>query len=960
MLMRSVVLTMASLALGGLEACGHPEVQRHEAAGDSGSAVVHLLSLADSQSNRGQYDSARTSLDDEIRRAGQMQDSADVARGWTTLSIVARYQARFDEAQSLGEKSVALKRRLGLNGELARSLNALGLLANSRGSFDEALRWLHEALDAADAVHDSVYLARARNNTGLAFANMGDVDHARTQFIALRDFAAKAGDLRYEGIALTNLGMLETRAGDPVSAVSLLQNARARYAKAEYDNGEENALGQLGIAWHELGETSRALAYFDSALAIAHKDGLRENEADDLKLIAEVYEDAGDHKNALQVLGRARALDDSLGMRSKLGDVLATEARAYAHLGMPGLALARTNDAARQEQLADSPIDELIARLDAAHLARRAGELAQADSAFARAKVLTDNLGTGIARIQFALGTARLEDDARRSDEVLSTLDGMGRDTVLLTAGERSEREALRARALFRRGDRAAAAEAGNRAVASLERLRSKLGSPTLQTSYGADRAETYADLVITLLSLNRVDSAFRVADEARGRALIDRLGAARRELPRTGATGDLAAADSLRHWISLLIERLRIADTVSRLRRDRSEPRASGEIASQLAAARASYDSLLDRMARVDSRSAILGASTVGVNAVKASLAPDERLLEYFETTDRLLIFVVSRQSVDFAEVPIGSASIAEQARLARDLLRDPKRDASTTLEALYASLIAPLDERGLLTGARQLVIVPHGPLTYLSFAALRKHEGAPYLAEQFSITTLTSASAIVPLRARARTTAVGSRVFAPLTRELPASRDEAAAVASTLAVAPTLDSSASERALRDALTSSSIVHVASHGTLDAERPMFSAITVARPSRAADFSPSNDGRLETHEVLAMKVASRLVYLSGCETALGAATPTSSRSDEDYATLAQAFLFAGARDVVATLWRIDDEGAAEFAGRFYKSLRSASPAEALAQAQRSLIHDPRYSSPYYWAAYTVSGAGTIQ
>src|SRR5262249_54055842 len=152
------------------------------------------------------------------------------------------------------------------------------------------------------------------------------------------------------------------------------------------------------------------------------------------------------------------------------------------------------------------------------------------------------------------------------------------------------------------------------------------------------------------------------------------------------------------------------------------------------------------------------------------------------------------------------------------------------------------------------------------------------------------------------------GGRVFAPLTHALPASRDEAAAVAFALAVAPTLDSAASERALRDALQSSPIVHVASHGTLDADHPMFSSIALAPPTRNA--APANDGRLEMHEVLAMDVTSRLVYLSGCETALGAAAPTSSRSDEDYSTLAQAFLFAGARDVVATLWRIDDRAAA--------------------------------------------------
>ncbi len=139
----------------------------------------------------------------------------------------------------------------------------------------------------------------------------------------------------------------------------------------------------------------------------------------------------------------------------------------------------------------------------------------------------------------------------------------------------------------------------------------------------------------------------------------------------------------------------------------------------------------------------------------------------------------------------------------------------------------------------------------------------------------------------------------------------------------------------------------------------MFSSIALALPA-AGDASPANDGRLESHEVLAMTVASRLVYLSGCETALGAALPTSSRADEDYMTLAQAFLFAGARNVVATLWRIDDRGGAEFAAHFYRALASETPPDALAAAQRALVHDSRYSAPYYWAAYTVSGSGSTR
>ena len=952
---------IAIAAAGAIAACGRSDTRPNEAPGDAASVLAHLLALADSQYNRGEYDSARRTLDDEVSRAGQAGDSANIARGWTTLSIVDRWQGRFDEAQSFGEQSVALKRRLGMSDDLARSLNALGLLANSRGHFDEAVRRLSEAREAADAVHDSAYVAKARGNMGMAYANMGDIDRARTEFLALRDYAAAHEDPQNEAKALNNLGMLDTRAGDPTAAVAWLRDARARFAKIGDHAGEENALGQLGVAWQEMGETSRALAYLDSASTMARKGKLLDAETDDVELTAEVYEDAGDHTRALEALRRARTLADSLKMPGKLGHVLFTEARAYAGAGALNVALTRADEAARREHEADSPIDELFARLEAAVLAQRTGNAPHADSSLTRARIIADSLGSGFARIQFALGAARLADAANRTDEVLSRLDRMGRDTVLLTPGEASERQTLRARALLRRRDFVGAAAASGRAVVGIERLRSNLGSPSLRTSFTADRSQTYAELVVALLSLNRIDSAFRIADAARGRALIDRLNAVQRDLPRAGAAGDLLAADSLRRQITSLIERLRIADTTaSRFRSGGSSDAATGDIERRLGSSRASYDSLLERMAHSDSRSAIVGATTVDPRDIKRSLAADERLLEYFETPDRLLIFVVSPRTIAFTEVPVASASIAEQTRRALELVAARTNQEGAPLHALYASLIAPLDRRGLLAGAHSLVIVPHGSLTYLPFAALRESENAPYLMERFSILTVTSASALVPLRAKSgHAAAAGSRVFAPLTRQLPGSRDEALAVASRLAVPPMLDGNASEKAVREALETSSVVHVASHGTLDAERPMFSSIALAAPRESAS-EPANDGRLETHEVLAMRVGSWLVYLSGCETALGASQPTSSRTDEDYTTLAQAFLFAGAGNVVATLWRIDDRAATTFATQFYGQLAGSPPANALAQAQRAMIHDPRYAAPYYWAAYTVSGAGTIR
>lgn len=134
----------------------------------------------------------------------------------------------------------------------------------------------------------------------------------------------------------------------------------------------------------------------------------------------------------------------------------------------------------------------------------------------------------------------------------------------------------------------------------------------------------------------------------------------------------------------------------------------------------------------------------------------------------------------------------------------------------------------------------------------------------------------------------------------------------------------------------------------------MFSRIELA-PEK--DRGTADDGRLEVHEVLGLTIRSPLVFLSGCETGLGAAWSTSFDRSEDYATLAQAFLYAGARNVVATLWRVVDESAAEFAEHFYAGLESQAAPDALAAAQRRMLADARYSAPYFWASYQVSGHG---
>jgi len=918
-----------------------------------------VLAAANFAYGRAAYDSALAKYERVARDAAAAGDSLRFAQGLTGQAAVAKKQGRFDDAKSIGERALGIKRRLGNQHEIAKSLNALGLLAQERGQLAEADRRLTEAAAIAEAAHDTEYIAKARGNLGLVYQDLGEYDRARASWLSYRDREAALADTLLLGNALNNLGSLETRVGDPDRAIQWLNEARRYYRAIDNAVGLENSAGQLGFAYSQRGELSKSLAYFDSALAIARAHGMRSEEADDLQLKAELYEDAGDHRQALALLGRARAVDESLKMTTKLGHVALTEAVTYRALNNQSIARQRAREAADLQRSAGARMDELDADLFLAELSQRMGDSSAAKASLATADSLTRRLGWNVARIRYALGAARVADAARRPRDVLGLLDASRANRVLLTADEQAETDALRARALLQLRQYAMAAATGRQAIAGFERIRRGLGAGSLRSSYLADRAAAYSDLVITLLALGQTDAAFRVADEARGRALVEHLGGAARGLPARASTRDSTMERLLRR-IDELVERLRVRDTIGE--RNRSSGSSDGVVTRDLFDARREYEVLLERASRADSAAADPVGRSLDAPSLRRQLRRDEALLEYLSTPDKLLLFVATQDQLRWIEIASGSGDLTERVRLARDFISARSNGADGLLRDLYDKLIGPAKSSGLLAGIRSLVIVPHASLTYLPFAALRepmRNGSSRFLVEDYAITTITSASALPMLRARSEAeTTHSASVFAPQPSNLPSTSDEAHAIGDQLAGAGVVvGKAATEPAIREALMHSRIVHIASHGVLNPDSPMFSNIELASPADASARRPENDGRLETYEVLSMNVRSWLVFLSGCETALGYSWSNAFNRQDNYATLAQAFLFAGARNVVATLWSIDDRGAAEFARGFYGALSSSSPSIALASSQRAMIRSARHAAPYYWAGYVLSGSG---
>ena len=161
--------------------------------------------------------------------------------------------------------------------------------------------------------------------------------------------------------------------------------------------------------------------------------------------------------------------------------------------------------------------------------------------------------------------------------------------------------------------------------------------------------------------------------------------------------------------------------------------------------------------------------------------------------------------------------------------------------------------------------------------------------------------------------------------------------------------DREATETAVKQAVrTPRTLIHLGVHG-----------IASDQPDRGAlvflpDASAGEDGLLEVPEIVRLRLRSDLAVLSACDTAVGTV-----QGQEGVANLSRAFLLAGSRSVVSTLWAIDDAFSATLMRSFYSSLAQGMPkAAALVAAQRYIVQRfPDTAVPWYWAGYMLEGDG---
>ena len=892
----------------------------------------------------------------EVWRKIAGENSADHAWGMRDVGVLLFMMGRKDEA--FGYLNKAYEIRLRAYGEdrleTQTSISDLAAWYTRAGDDRKALEFAEKAVTIArrtagpEAMATSFALGRVVD-AALRLGLPGQAGAAAEASLAIR--RKQLGDAHHYTVgawhqaATAALG--ENRLGRAeMASRTALQHCRTVHARTPATcAAQQITYGKTLLA---LGETAAALEAGRAASKLAQAaDGVLGTEQASALLLAAQAEGA---------LGRSGAMLEALAA------LAARLAAAPASNGDLADEVRQALLLARSDQSAAAPAALALLATEAEQLAARVA-----------ARRGMSHPAHGAALLDAAGIVQRLEQPARARRHGARAL------AIAIANGD-AMLEARAATLLGSLDQGATAVFLGKQAVNALQSTRAGTTSLplALQTSFVRLKRAAYVRLADRLLDERRIQEAETVlamVREDQFHSLVRSEADARTtRLAFTGAEGALQQTVAQQSG-ALQRGAADLAGARTRQAQGAADGAAAFRAAEQAMAAL--LDGATDTLANLPQAAAYRSAAPSGASA--SAQPKGELRLTYLVTASRLRIVAQHGSTATVHDVAIDERDLARQIASLRQSAQHPGKDARGDAQALYRVLLAPVAPA--LARARSLTVAPGGVLRYLPFAML--HDGRKWLIERLPV-TLSYSTGADPAAARPRAASLALFGQSRASGELPAlpyvHREllavEAAGRHGQARGAPArsriyLDQQFTAAALQEALPANSVVHIASHFVLRSGRAEQSYLLMGdgAPLTLAELGAATF-RFEGLDLLT---------LSACETAVPAGTDDSGRELEGLAWLARQ---RGARNVLASLWRVSDQSTATLMGNFYGALSgNANKAAALRAAQLQQIRagqagkgDSRglkalggagrsgtvsamsRDHPYYWAGFALIGS----
>ena len=903
------------------------------------------------------------------------RDQLEEARLFNDLSYLYFIDGKSKEAEQNARSALQLARALRNRAIEAEALNNLGEAFYGLGERTENQQFEQQSLTIWRELNDPRGQAVSSMSLGYNYKNLGQPEKAFRSFAEALSLARQSKDLAVECQALIALGFINRKTGNNQAALDWYETAKPIAERIGDQTAQAMVSGAIGTIYFDMGDQSLAVPYCEKATQLFERNGKLWGATEGQVQLGRMSHSLGDDQQAIEHFTAALASFKSLRMPQLESLTLRDLGLAYDSMGDTNKALESYNRAA------------LLMRKDedqreAAYLLCYIGHV-------------YEHLKNANRALQYYRNALPLSE--RSSDPVAKAM--IHNHLAHLYRGL---------------GDLANAKQEIEAALGIIETQRANVVSQDLRTSYFATVRSTYEFYIDILMQMHWQNpstgfdkEAFAVSEKARARSFLELLSEARAKV-RDGVDPALLEKErSLSEAINTKAQQ-----QVQLLMEKRTEE--SDQICKELDDLVAELAQTRDKIRQSNPRSANLNVpELLSLDEVQKRLLDDDTvLLEYVLGDERSYVWVVTRNSL-FSYELAPRQEIETSARKLHELIasrqmiygesvaaraeRQAQADAQipTQTDLLSKLIIGPL--AGKLEKKR-LLVVADGALQYVPFQMLTAPETGAYLLQKYEIVNLPSASTLALLQSVAANRKPASKSVAVLADPV-FEADDPRVTANVKRLQPRRSNDV-QLALRDAgitpdggqiprllasgaeangiiaaapwytgfkavgfdanreivfgpqLSDYRIIHFATHGLINSERPELSGIVLSLFD--SEGRPQN-GFLRLHDIYNLHLPADLVVLSACSTGLGKDV-----RGEGLIGLTRGFMYAGASGVIASLWKVDDDATAELMKHFYEALfhEGMAPAAALRHAQLTLSQNKRWQSPYYWAGFVIQGQYT--
>lgn len=353
----------------------------------------------------------------------------------------------------------------------------------------------------------------------------------------------------------------------------------------------------------------------------------------------------------------------------------------------------------------------------------------------------------------------------------------------------------------------------------------------------------------------------------------------------------------------------------------------------------------------------------SITVETLQSKLNPTDCILEYFvsESTNTVRIFRITQKTYDVYSIPLTDWYGKNISAMRNSIKFNNKALFIKASSALYEQLMPKISKH-----TTHLIIIPDGKMSAIPFEALLvkapENDTVNYTQMEFLIkryaVSYNYAGSLYDQSSSDTILQKKVLLFAPVEfsdssylNPLPGTLKEVECLNTICKSYAAADMYIYTKATREVLLSDSIsqysiIHLATHGVVDAEQPELSCIYTSGTSE-------EDSRIYSGDMYNMRLHADLVALSACETGLGKYA-----KGEGMIGLSRALFYAGADNIMVSLWTVSDQSAQLFMQYFYTDFqpdRMQTLAFASREAKLKLLQSAEYNTPYHWAAFILIG-----